>query len=180
MRKTMRGSRRVADQLPGLQLLSLVAHEIDVVVHQTLLPAGSDPLEVLISLLREYPVTAQVLTLDAGLLHARVTQAVGAQAGQYLGPVKANEPVLKAALDQQLQEQRAGTIGPRRAPDAHSHDKGHGRQEARWLWVEPAPALVRTFFATSTAGRTFSRLASSATSNAATVTHRGRRKKPPL
>ena len=102
--KTLRGSRRVADQLPGLQVLSLVAQPIDVVLHQVQVAADADLVAALITLVQRVPVADQVLTVDAGLLHARTTRVVQAHGGTYLGPVKANQPCIKADIDQYLQE----------------------------------------------------------------------------
>jgi hypothetical protein len=86
--KVLRGSRR--GDVPGVWVVALARHDIGTVLQQRQVAAGSHELPTLMALLRETPLQAQTVTLDAGLLCAETTQVIRAQQGDYLGVLKGN------------------------------------------------------------------------------------------
>jgi hypothetical protein len=99
--KRLRGSKR--DDVPGRHLLSVVSHDLGGVLAQREAVNG-DEVSALLALLTEVPLRERVLTLDAGLLHAQVTQDIRSQDGDYLGLVKGNQAEVKAVLDEWVAE----------------------------------------------------------------------------
>jgi hypothetical protein len=94
--KRLRGSKR--DDVPGLHLVSLVNHDCGGVLAQCEAVQG-DEVTALLTLLTEVPLRERLLTLDAGLLNAPVTQAIQDHDGDYLGIVKGNQGEVKAVVD---------------------------------------------------------------------------------
>lgn len=94
--KRLRGSKR--DGVPGRHLLAVVSHDLGGVLAQQEAVHG-DEVTALLALLTEVPLRERILTLDAGLLNAQVTQDIRAQGGDYLGLVKGNQAEVKAVLD---------------------------------------------------------------------------------
>jgi hypothetical protein len=99
--KRLRGSKR--DDVPGRHLLSFVSHDLGGVLAQREAMNG-DEVAALLVLLTEVPLRERLLTLDAGLLTAQVTQDIRAQDGDYLGLVKGNHAEMKAILDDWVDE----------------------------------------------------------------------------
>jgi hypothetical protein len=99
--KRLRGSKR--DDVPGRHLLSFVSHDLGGVLAQREAVHG-DEVSALLALLTEVPLRERVLTLDADLLHAQVTQDIRSQDGDYLGLVKGNQAEVKAVLDEWVAE----------------------------------------------------------------------------
>jgi hypothetical protein len=94
--KRLRGSKRA--EVPGRHLLSVVSHDLGGVLAQREAVGGNE-VDALLAVLTEVPLRERLLTLDAGLLHAEVTQTIQAQDGDYLGLVKGNHAEVKTVLD---------------------------------------------------------------------------------
>jgi hypothetical protein len=94
--KRLRGSKR--HDVPGRHLLSFVSHDQGGVLAQREAVHGDEG-AALVALLTEVPLRERLLTLDAGLLTAPVTQDIRTQGGDYLGLVKGNQAEVKAVLD---------------------------------------------------------------------------------
>jgi hypothetical protein len=99
--KRLRGSKR--EHVPGRHLLSFVSHDLGGVLAQREAVNGDD-VSALRVLLTEVPLRERLLTLDAGLLNAHVTQDIRTQDGDYLGLVKGNQAEVKAVLDNGIAE----------------------------------------------------------------------------
>jgi hypothetical protein len=121
--KTLRGSRR--GELPGLKLVAMVQHELGTVVGQVALAEGDGEVPAALALLREAPLQGRVVTLDAGLMSAEATQIITDRGGDYVGVVKENHPVVKAVLDDWVQD---GVVSPLRLAGPRRAD---GRQSPR-------------------------------------------------
>lgn len=100
--KVLRGSRRAT--LPGLAVVDVVGHELKAILAQAEVQAGEGELNTLLRLLREVPLRGRVVTLDAGLLSAEVTEVITQGGGDYLGVVKGNRGEVKAAVDDWVAE----------------------------------------------------------------------------
>lgn len=95
--KVLRGSRR--RHAEALQVVEAVGQELKLVLGERQSAQGGD-LAAALALLRELPLAGRVVTADAGLLQREFVQTVLVRGGDYLGVVKANQPELKAAVDE--------------------------------------------------------------------------------
>lgn len=96
--KVLRGSRRTDPPQAALEVVTLAAQTLKQVAGQRL-AAEQDAGEAAIELLKAVPVRGRLVTVDAGLLHAALANTIVEQGGDYLGPLKDNEPNMKEAVD---------------------------------------------------------------------------------
>lgn len=99
--KVLRGSKR--DRAPALHLVSLVAHEDATILAQRE-AEGADEVAALLRLLSEVPLKGRIISMDAGLLNAQVTQTIKEAHGDYVGSVKGNQSEVQALLDEWVAE----------------------------------------------------------------------------
>jgi hypothetical protein len=121
--KTLRGSRR--GEVPGLKLVAVVQHELGTVVHQVALAEGAGDVSAALALLREAPLRGRVVTLAAGLMSAAATQVITEHGGDYVGVVQEHHPIVKAVLDDWVQD---AVVSPLRLARPRRTD---GRQSPR-------------------------------------------------
>ena len=131
--KTLRGSAQQG--AAESHLLSALSHRLGVVLAQLGTANKSHELGHLEPLLAALVLDGRVVTADALHTHAEVAQAVTARGGDYLLPVKANQPVLRAdiALVFAHREGLADTITKAQTTDCHG-----GRVETRHLSASTA------------------------------------------
>ena len=99
--KVLRGSKR--DSVPALHIVSLVAHENATILAQCE-AHGGDEVTALLRLLSEVPLKGRIISMDAGLLNAQVTQTITQAHGDYVGSVKGNQAEVLALLDEWVAE----------------------------------------------------------------------------
>ena len=142
--KTLRGSRD--GETPAVHLLSAYAPDVEAVVAQMRVDAKTNELKAALEMLAILPIKGRLITADAIQTHRAICAAVIAGGGDYILPVKDNQPTLRADLEAAFAEPEAG-LSPlqskRRAAcldRATTVDKGHGRIEKRTLelttWLE--------------------------------------------
>lgn len=142
--KTLRGSRDGAT--PAVHLLSAYAPDVEAVVAQMRVDAKTNELKAALEMLAILPIKGRLITADAIQTHRAICAAVIAGGGDYILPVKDNQPTLRADLEAAFAAPEAG-LSPlqsqRRAAcldRATTVDKGHGRIEKRTLelttWLE--------------------------------------------
>lgn len=95
--KTLRGSTDV--QLPGVHLLAAYAHEAGVVLRQLPVDAKTNEHKAALELLDLIPVKGKLITGDAMFCQRDLSRKIRAKQGDYLWPVKDNQPDLKAAIE---------------------------------------------------------------------------------
>lgn len=120
-----------------VHLLSIVRHD-GLVVEQTAVPAGSNEITVAPSLLAGYALAGTVLTADAMLTQRDLAAQILGQGGDYLLPIKGNQPETQQAITELF------AVAPWQHPhwpDTYHHytsfDHGHGRVEQRSLEASP-------------------------------------------
>jgi hypothetical protein len=91
--KTLRGSR--AGELPGIHLLSVLAHEWGIVLTQAPVPPQTNEHKVSIPLLSGLTLTNQVVTADAMFMQRDVCHFITQQQGHYLIVLKDNQADLR-------------------------------------------------------------------------------------
>ena len=131
--KNLRGSARQG--AAESHLMSALSHRLGVVVAQLGVQDKSHELGHLEPLLDALVLEGRVLTADALHTHAEVAQAVLDRGGDYLLPVKDNQPVLRSdiALVFAHSKELADTITQAQTTDCHG-----GRVEARRLSASTA------------------------------------------
>lgn len=95
--KTLRGCTGV--QLPGVHLLAAYAHEAGIVLRQLPVDAKTNEHKAALELLDLIPVKAKLITGDAMFCQRDLSRKIMAKQGDYLWPVKNNQPDLKAAIE---------------------------------------------------------------------------------
>lgn len=91
------------EHVPGQHLLSFVSHDLGSVLAQREAVNGDD-VSALRALLTEVPLRERLLTLNARLRTAQVTQDIRAYHGDYLGLVNGNQDAINAVLDDGIAE----------------------------------------------------------------------------
>ena len=94
--KTLRGSADGA--VPGVHLLAAYAPHLDVVLAQLRVDGKTNEHKAALELLQVLPLTGTVVTADAMFTHADFSQAVLNGGGDYILPVKDNQPLLLADI----------------------------------------------------------------------------------
>jgi hypothetical protein len=127
--KARRGGRKRG--ATGAHLLGAVQHRRAVVLGQVGVVAG-DELAAAVALTGHVAAPGRVLTVDAGLAHRRLAQAVLDRRADYLMPIKANQPTLREDLRVLFADPPADV---RTAATTTAHG---GRVEVRRLWASTA------------------------------------------
>ena len=126
--KTLRGSTGV--QLPAVHLLAARAHEAGIVLRQLPVDAKTNEHKAALELLDLIPVEGKLVTGDAMFCQRDLSRKIRAKKGDYLWPVKDNQPDLLAAIEDAFDDAdtspSAAGVGQGRAPD-----RAHRRQGAR-------------------------------------------------
>lgn len=94
--KTLRGTREAG--APGVHLLSAYAQEVAAVVAQIRVDAKTNEHKAALELLGILPLKGCVVTMDAMFTHRDVCEKIIEAGGDYILPVKENQPVLLADI----------------------------------------------------------------------------------
>lgn len=95
--KSLRGIH--GDEVPGVHLVAAYAHEGQAVVAQMRTEGKGQELSAAKEVLNQVPLEGQLVTGDALLTQREVSQQVVQGGGDYLLPVKDNQPSLRADLE---------------------------------------------------------------------------------
>jgi hypothetical protein len=95
--KTLRGSTDV--QLPGVHLLAAYAHEAGIVLRQLPVDAKTNEHKAALEMLDLIPVKGKLIVGDAMFCQRDLSRKIRAKQGDYLWPVKDNQPDLLAAIE---------------------------------------------------------------------------------
>ncbi len=131
--KSLRGSARQG--AAESHLLGVVSQRLGVVVAQLAVSDKSHEAAEIESLLAALILEGRVVTCDALHTHATIAQTILARGGDYLLPVKDNQPLLRQdiALVFAHADRLSDTITEARTTDQHG-----GRIETRWLRASTA------------------------------------------
>ncbi len=128
--KTARGSRDGGT--PAVHLVSAYAPDVKAVVAQLRVDAKTNEHKAALELLGVLPVKGKVVTGDAMFTHRDVCAAVLAGGGDYVLPVKENQPTLGQDIAAAFADSKAGlSPPPGRAARGRSRPGVRGRQGAR-------------------------------------------------
>jgi predicted transposase YbfD/YdcC len=129
--KTVRGARTVTAVAP--HLLAVLDHARGVVLGQVAVPAKSNEIPAVKTLLGVLDLARAVVTLDA--LHTQTDTAawLTSRGADYVLTVKGNQPTLRAALK---------ALPWRQVPAHAAVQTGHGRRAHRTIKTTDAPAWI--------------------------------------
>lgn len=136
--KTVKGSLREGAEVA--HLLSVFTHELGITLDLEPVARKSNEIPAAPKLLLRLPLRGRVVVVDALLTQETVAQAVLDAGGDYVMPVKGNQPGLRQNLQALFAERLATAWQPE---SAESYDRGHGRREYRRLCVVEPPAGER-------------------------------------
>jgi DDE_Tnp_1-associated/Transposase DDE domain len=108
--KAVRGSRD--GERPGIHLVSAYAPDVKAVVGQLRVDAKTNEHKAALELLGVLPIEGKVVSGDAMFTHRDVCAAVIDGGGDYVLPVKENQPTLRANIAAVFAEPEAGLSPP--------------------------------------------------------------------
>jgi hypothetical protein len=126
--KTLRGSTDV--QLPGVHLLAAYAHEAGIVLRQLPVDARTNEHKAALELLDLIPVKGKLIVGDAMFCQRDLSRKIRAKQGDYLWPVKDNQPDLLAAISDAFDDADTSP-SPAATGPGRASNRTHGRQGAR-------------------------------------------------
>jgi len=113
--KTVRGIH--GEDIPGVHLVAAYAHQAEVVLAQLRTPGKGQELAAAKQVLADLPLAGRMVTADALLTQREVCEQVVTAGGDYLLPVKENQPALQAELVAAFFPPAGTRAGPDRAAD---------------------------------------------------------------
>jgi len=122
--KTLRGATDV--QLPGVHLLAAYAHEAGIVLRQLPVDAKTNEHKTALELLDLIPVKGKLVTGDAMFCQRDLSRKIRQKQGDYLWPVKDNQPDLKAAIEDAFDDADTSPSAAA-AGQGRTSDHPHGR-----------------------------------------------------
>jgi DDE_Tnp_1-associated/Transposase DDE domain len=108
--KTQRGSRD--GDTPGQHLVAAYAPDVKAVIGQLRVDAKTNEHKAALELLGILPIKGRIVTADAMFTHRDVCEAIIEGGGDYVLPVKENQPTLRANIATVFAEPEAGLSPP--------------------------------------------------------------------
>jgi hypothetical protein len=96
--KTLRGIH--GDEVPGVHLVAAYAHESGTVLAQVAAPGKGQELAAATAVLETVSLKGRIVTADALLTQRARCEQIVARAGDYVLPVDANQPSLRAEVEE--------------------------------------------------------------------------------
>jgi len=131
--KRLRGSSKQG--APGAHLLSALGHRLGLTFTQQVVADQTNEIPVMQRVVQDLVLTGLVVTVDAQLTQQHIAQAIVGGGGDYLMPVKENQPQLYEDIATLFQEPRMVAETLTYAQTVHL---GHGRIEERRLTASTA------------------------------------------
>ena len=107
--KTLRGIHGA--EVPGVHLVAAYAHGAGAVLAQVAAPGKGQELAAAKALLADLPLAGRVVTGDALLTQRTICEQVVADGGDYVLPVDANQPTLRAEVEEAFSPLAGGRAG---------------------------------------------------------------------
>jgi hypothetical protein len=128
--KSLRGSRD--GQTPAVHLLAAYAPDVQAVVAQLRVDAKTNELKAALEMLAILPIEGRVITADAIQTHREVCAQVIEGGGDYILPVKDNQPTLRADIAAAFAEPEAGFSPPPGRATRSQYRSGHDGGQGAW------------------------------------------------
>jgi hypothetical protein len=107
--KTLRGTTGV--KLPGVHVLAAYAHEARLVLDQIPVDASTNEHKAALELLKLIPLKDKVILGDAMFCQRDLSRQINRKKGDWVWPVKDNQPELKAAIELAFDDAGASPSG---------------------------------------------------------------------
>lgn len=133
--KAVRGSARAGAEVA--HLLSVFCSELGITLDLAPVPHKSGELAAAPALLLQVGLAGRIITLDALFTHEALAEAIVQAGGDYVLPVKGNQPDLRDALQELCAQHRADPEPERLVA---TDERAHGRREVRSLRSIPLSA----------------------------------------
>lgn len=133
--KAVRGSARAGAEVA--HLLSVFCSELGITLDLAPVPQKSGELAAAPALLLRVGLAGRVVTLDALFTHEELATVIVAAGGDYVLPVKGNQPELRDTIQELCATAAATAASAAAGCVAQTEDRGHGRRELRWLRAVP-------------------------------------------
>jgi DDE_Tnp_1-associated/Transposase DDE domain len=121
--KTARGSRD--GEAPAVHLLAAYAPDVQAVVAQLRVDAKTNELKAALQMLAVLPLQGRLITADAIQTHREICAAIIEGGGDYILPVKDNQPTLRADIEAAFAGPEAGLSPPPGGAPRGGHRSGH-------------------------------------------------------
>jgi hypothetical protein len=128
--KSLRGSRD--GQTPAVHLLAAYAPDVQAVVAQLRVDAKTNELKAALEMLAILPIEGRVITADAMQTNREICAQVIEGGGDYILPVKDNQPTLRADIEAAFAEPEAGLSPPPDRAARGLYRSGHDRGQGAW------------------------------------------------
>ena len=128
--KTLRGSRD--GETPAVHLLAAYAPDVEAVVAQLRVDAKTNELKAALEMLAILPLKGRLITADAIQTHREICAAILAGGGDYILPVKDNQPTLRADIQAAFAEPQAGFSPPPECAPPGVPGPGHHGGQGAW------------------------------------------------
>ena len=131
--KSLRGIH--GDMTPGVHLVAAYAHDAQAVVAQMKTESKGGELAAARDVLDQVPLKGRMVTADALMTQREVCRQIAAGGGDYLLPVKKNQPSLRADLAaafSPVASPGAGGAGPAGGPALGGPGVGRPGRASRW------------------------------------------------
>lgn len=133
--KAVRGSARAGAEVS--HLLSVFCSDLGITLDLAPVHHKSGELAAAPALLLRVGLAGRIITLDALFTHAELATAIVQAGGDYVLPVKGNQPALRDAIQDLCAATRSD---PTPGCEAQTDDRKHGRREFRYLRSVPLTA----------------------------------------
>jgi hypothetical protein len=100
--KTLRGTQ--GHEIAGVHLLAAYAHGVKLVLDQIPVGAHTNEHKAALELLNLIPIKGKVVLGDAMFCQRDLSRKISRKGGDWIWPVKANQPELRAALELAFQD----------------------------------------------------------------------------
>jgi hypothetical protein len=128
--KTLRGSRD--GELPAVHLLAAYASEVQAPLAQLRVDSKTNEHKAALELLGVIPLEGKLVTADAMFTHRDVCAQICQRGGDYLLPVKENQPILLKNIREVFQAPPAGLSPPTEEALGREHPDGNSGRERSW------------------------------------------------
>lgn len=137
--KTCRGSHDASADLGPLHIVSAWASEEGIALGQVATDAKSNEITAIPQLLEQIELTDTIVTIDAMGCQKEICQAIVDGGGDFVLPVKDNQPNLRAFIADFFSEQIERDFEDLRYRCHETSDKSHGRLDERAYYLTRLP-----------------------------------------
>lgn len=143
--KTLRRSHDRKTMKSALHSVSAWSVENHLVLGQTAVHEKSNEITAIPELLEMLELHGAIVTIDAMGCQKQIAGKIVDRGGDYVLAVKDNQPKLHAALQEHFDDLHENDFAEGACRRQRTREKGHGRQEERYVYHSPLPESMRDF-----------------------------------